>query len=156
MSSSSCLIKPVSRAQCVTKMRIQVKSCFLASFFSAKCMMQHFISLLPLISSIHCFMASPLDATKGLLQDDGHIQSLSLFEEHDSSNNVFDFSADPLEVVVPKISKAFDKYDTFGTMEDSSWHTRIGLDFLMNEAQWNFDSNDQFKTKDCGIVMKGL
>ena len=152
MSLSSCLITPVSRAQCVTKMRIQVKSCFLASFFSAKCMMQNFISLLPLISSIHCFMASPLDATKGLLQDDGHFQSLSLFEEYD----VVDFSAYPLEVVIPIISEAFDKYDTFGTMEDSSWHTRIGLDFLMNEAQWNFDSNDQFKTRDCGIVMKGL
>ena len=153
MSSSSCLMTPVSRAQCVTKMRIQVKSCFLASFFSAKCMMQTLISLLPLISSTHCFMASPLDATKDLLQDDGHFQSLSLY---DYSNDVVDFSADPLEVVIPKISEAFNKYDTFGTMEDSSWHTRIGLDFLMNEAQWNFDSNDQFKTKDCGFVMKGL
>ena len=130
-----------------------MKSCFLASFFSAKRVMQKFISLLPLISSIHCFMASPLDATKGLFPDDGHFHSLSPLEEYDSSN----YFVDPFEVVIPKISEAFNKYDTFGTMGDSSRQTRITLDFLMNEAQWNYDSNDQFKTKDCGFVMmKGL
>ena len=130
-----------------------MKSCFMASFFSAKRVMQNFISLLPLISSIHCFMASPLDATKGLFPDDERFRSQSLFKEYDSSN----YFVDPFEVVIPKISEAFNKYDTFGTMGDSSMQTRITLDFLMNEAQWNYDSNDQFKTKDCGFVMmKGL
>ena len=76
---------------------------------------------------------------------------MSPLEEYDSSN----YFVDPFEVVIPKISEAFNMYDTFGTMGDSSRQPRITLDFLMNEAQWNYDSNDQFKTNKCGFVIKG-
>ena len=106
-------------------------------------------------------MASPLDATQGLLQKDGNVQSQRQHDEFDtfddfSGGTFLDFSADSsVEVVIPKISEAFSKYDTFGPMENSAWNTRIGLDIHMNEAQWNYDSNDQFKTNKCGFVMKG-
>ena len=102
-------------------------------------------------------MASPLNATQGLLQEDGNVQSHRHNTYTFNDLGIFlDLSANPEEDVIPKISEAFKKYDTFGTMGDSAWNTRIGLDFLMNEAQWNYDRNDQFKAKNCGFVMKGL
>ena len=106
-------------------------------------------------------MASPLNATQGLLQKDGNVQSHRQNEEYDTFNGFgggtfLDFSADSsVEVVIPQISEAFNKYDTFEPMKNSAWNTMIGLDFYMNEAQWNYDSNDRFKTKKCGFVMKG-
>ena len=118
--------------------------------------MQSVISLLPLISSANCFMASPLNATQGLLREAGKQSHRHNTHTFNDLGTFLDFSANPEEDVIPKISEAFKKYDTFGTMGYSAWNTRIGLDFLMNEAQWNYDRNDQFKAKNCGYVMRGL
>ena len=99
---------------------------------------------------VDCFMASPLDVTMGLLQEGREIKDYDISKD---IGNYLGFSDDQAKVAIPKISEAFNKYDTFGNMEDLEWNNRIGLYFLMSEAiRWNYDDNIKFRQKTNSIL----